>query len=108
MTKIRVGRLELNQHKFQIGLVDSPQCECLFREESTSHYFLDCFLYSNERQTLFGLIEHYIPNFNNFTKTKKLEIILRGFDIENPEYLGLNTTLTISVQKFIYQTKRFA
>ena len=61
LTKIRVGRSDLNQHKFTIGLVESPQCLCHFREESPSHFFLDCFLYLLERQTLFDLIEHYNP-----------------------------------------------
>ena len=28
LTKIRVGRSDLNQHKFTIGLVDSSQCDC--------------------------------------------------------------------------------
>ena len=40
LTKIRVGRSDLNQHKFIIGLADSPECLCHFREESPSHFFL--------------------------------------------------------------------
>ena len=72
LTRIRVGRSFLNQHTFSIGHSDSPQCLCYFREESPSHYFLDCFLYSPERQALFNLIEHYIPKFPNFSKQKKL------------------------------------
>ena len=60
LTKIRVGRSDLNQHKFTIGMVNSPECLCHFKEESPKHYFLDCFLYSLERQTLFDLIGHYI------------------------------------------------
>ena len=107
LTKIRVGRSDLNLHKFTIGLIDSPQCDCLFREESSSHYFLDCFLYSPERRILFDLIEHFIPKFSSFKKSQKLDIILKGFEIENLEFIGLNTTLTIAVQKFIMQTKRF-
>ena len=59
------------------------------------HYFIDCFLYSLERQTLFGKIEHYIPNFPNFTKQKELEIILKGIYYENPDFLSLNTTLQL-------------
>ena len=35
LTKIRVGRSELKLHKFTIGLVDSPQCDCHFRKESS-------------------------------------------------------------------------
>ena len=107
LTKIRVGRSDLKQHKFTIGLVDSPQCDCHFREESPTHYFVDCFLYSNERQILFSLIEHYIPRFKLFSKAKKLNIILNGFNIDNDDFIQLNTTLTIAVQNYILNTKRF-
>ena len=108
LTKIRVGRSNLNQHKFTIGLADSPECLCHFREESPSHFFLDCFLYLPERQTLFDLVEHYIPKFKNLTKSRKLDIIMRGIDIENKDFIHLNTTLTIAVQNFIMHTKRFS
>ena len=46
LTRIRVGRSYLNQHRFTIGHADSPECLCHHREESPSYYFLDCFLYS--------------------------------------------------------------
>ena len=108
LTKIRVGCSDLNQHKFTIGLTDSPQCLCHHREESPLHYFIDCFLYLPERQTLFSKIEHYIPNFKNFTKQRKLDTILRGLYIDNLDFLSLNTTLTIAVQNYIIQTERFA
>ena len=93
---------------FTIGLVDSPQCDCHFREESPSHYFLDCFLYSSERQVLFDLFEHYIPTFKTFTKQKKLETILRGINIENDDFISTNTSLTIIVQNYITHTNRFS
>ena len=108
LTKIRVGRSDLNQHKFIIGLADSPECQCHFREESPTHFFLDCFLYLPERQTLFDLIEHYIPKFKRLTKQKKLDIILRGIDIENNDFIQLNTKLTIAVQNFVLHTNRFS
>ena len=108
LTKIRVGRSDLKLHKFTIGLVDSPQCDCFFREESPSHYFLDCFLYVPERRVMFDLFEHYIPNFRNFKKKKKLEIILNGINADNDEFLRTNTTLTIAVQNFITHTNRFS
>jgi hypothetical protein len=108
LTRIRIGRSYLNQHKFSIGHADSPECLCHHREETPSHYFLECFLYSPERQALFGLIEHYIPNFTNFTKQKKLEIILRGVNIDNDDFLSTNISLTIAVQNFILLTKRFS
>ena len=68
------------------------------REESPSHYFLYCFLYLPGRQTPFDQIEHNIPRFKTFTKCKKLDIILKGIDIENNDLIRTNTTLTIAVQ----------
>ena len=107
LTRIRVGRSELNQHKFIIGLSESPECICHHREESPLHYFIDCFLYLPERQTLFSQIEHYIPNFNRLSKKAKLEIILEGIDNQNKDISSTNTKLTIAVQNFILKTKRF-
>ena len=79
-----------------------------FRTESPEHYFLDCFLYSPERQTLFSLIEHYVPYFNRLTKKKKLDLILRGVNIDDEVFLKTNTTLTKAVQNFIIKTNRFS
>ena len=45
---------------------------------------------------LFGLIERYIPKFTTFTKHKKLETILNGFEINNEDFIDLNTTLTLA------------
>ena len=108
LTKIRVGRSDLNQHKFTIGLTENPECSCHFNQESPLHYFLDCFLYLPERQILFEIIEHYIPKFKNLSKQNKLNIILHGIDNENPDILSTNTTITIAVQNFILKSKRFA
>ena len=78
LTKIKIGRSDLNQHKFTIGLVNTPECLCHFKEESPKHFFLDCFLYTQERQNLFSLIEHYIPKFERMNKTEILNIFLFG------------------------------
>ena len=107
LTRIRVGRSYLNEHKFTIGLSENPECLCHFRSESPMHYFLDCFLYLPEHQILLTLIEHYIPKFSTLTKKKKMDIILLGMNNENPDFLSLNTTLTKAVQTFILNTKRF-
>ena len=108
LTRIRTGRSYLNQHKFSIGHAESPECLCLHREESPLHYFLECFLYSPERQALLSLFEHYIPSFPNFSKQKKLEILLKGINIDNDDLYHTNISLTIAVQNFILQTKRFS
>ena len=108
LTKIRIGRSDLNQHKFTIGLTDSPQCLCLYKEESPLHFFIDCFLYLPERQVMFDLFEHYIPKFRKFSKQKQLETILTGINLDNEDFLRTNTTLTIAVQNFIMHTNRFS
>ena len=102
-----MGRSNLQLHKFTLGLSESPECQCHFKSESPEHYFLDCFLYSPERQILFNLFEHYIPTFKNLNKKQKLNLLLKGIDTDDPEYSYLNKTLTISVQNFILATKRF-
>ena len=61
-------------HKLSIGLSESPEFSCHFREESPTHVFIDCFLYSYESQARFVLIEHYIPK--KYNKTKKSLISL--------------------------------
>ena len=68
---------------------------------------IDCFLYTVERQTLFGLVEHYIPKFTTFTKKRKYELLISGLKIDNPDYYDLNRNITFAVQNYIIQTKRF-
>ena len=58
-------------------------------------------------QTLIDLIEHYIPKFRKLNKKEKLNIIIMGLNIDNDEFLHLNTILTVAVQNFILKTKRF-
>ena len=56
---------------------------------------------------MYGLFEQYIPLFKNMTNKNKNEIILYGYKSDNEEYLYTNTKLTLAVQKFILDSKRF-
>ena len=107
LSRIRLNRSDLNLHKFDIGLHETPECSCHAKSESSIHYFMDCFLYAGERQTLFNLVEHYIPYFPKLNKRKQFEILLSGISPENPEFHTTNTKLSIAVQKFILKSKRF-
>ena len=53
------------------------------------------------------LIKHYVPYFNRLTKKKKLDLILRGVNIDDEVFLKTNTTLTKAVQNFRIKTNRF-
>ena len=57
-TQLRLGRTKLNSHLYTIGLSNISSL-CHNPHETTSHYLLDCFLYQNERQTLFGIMEQF-------------------------------------------------
>ena len=106
LTRIRLGRSFLNAHQFSIGATDNPHCVCL-SVESSLHYTTECILYIPQRQQMYGLFEQFIPLFKNMTNKKKTEIILYGYKSDNDEYLYTNTKLTIAVQKFIIDSKRF-
>ena len=108
LTRIRLERSDLNLHKFTIGHSESTECTCHAKRESSLHFLTECFLYSGERQTLFNLVEHYIPQFLNQTKQKQYEILEMGINTDQPEFMSTNTTITIAVQKFILSTKRFS
>ena len=56
---------------------------------------------------MFGLIEHYVPFFPRLTKKKKLEIILKGVNIDDDNLLSTNTTIVKATQNYILATKHF-
>ena len=108
LTRIRLERSDLNLHKFTVGHSESPECLCHSKRESSQHYLIDCFLYSSERQTLFDRVEHFIPNFKRFSKSRKYEILVKGIKPDDPYFYSTNTTLALAVQSFIFRTKRFS
>ena len=42
------------------------------------------------------------------SKNRKYEVLVMGIDPGNPEFAHTNTILSIAVQKFIFETKRFS
>ena len=69
------------------------------------HYFLDCFLYTIERQLLFDQVGQLVANFNQMPKYKQLNILLYGF-LDNDKF-AINKEIAKNVQTYILQTKRF-
>ena len=107
LTRLRTGRTNLNLNKFTIGLIDEPACLCHASNETSEHYLLECFLFSTERQTLFSLAEHIIPNFQRISKKGKFKILTKGIQSDNPEYYHTNKRISLAVQNFILKSKRF-
>ena len=73
LTQIRIGRSYLNSHSFAIQMSPSPECSCHFPNESSTHFFLDCFMWTEERRTMLGVLSisflHFqlSPNRKNLT-----------------------------------------
>ena len=78
---------------------------CHFNNETPTHYLLDCFLYTVERQSLFDRVSQLVTNFDRLSKTKKLDILLYG--IQNNDDFETNLEIAKSVQNYIIHTKRF-
>ena len=103
LTRIRLDRSELNQHKYSIGRSESPECVCHAKQESSYHYLIDCFLYECERQILYDSVEYFIKNFRKLGKRKKFEILTIGININNPDYYYTNYQ-TIKSKQTIFLT----
>ena len=97
LTRLRVGRSDLNLHKFSIGLTGKPECICHAKSESTKHHVLDWCLYVTEHQTLFGLVERHIPYFTWMNNTEKPRLLLNGLKTDHPVYNHLNLIISKAV-----------
>ena len=68
---------------------------------------LTCFLYTQERLTLFSKVEKLLSKFTSFTERKKLEVLLFGLYPDHPDYYQTNKSLQIAVQQYLISTQRF-
>ena len=105
LTRLRVGRSYLNAHSYAIGKSLSPSCLCHEKQETTRHYLLKCFLYSNERQQLLSQVKEIIKHFDRLPQYRQENILL--FGLNGDENFKANTQLQKLVQNYIMQTKRF-
>ena len=61
------------------------------------------------RRTLFDQIEQgYIPQFRSVSINRQLEILLYGYEPNNPELKQINGKIMLLTQTFILKTKRFS
>ena len=96
----------LNTHSFSVNLTESDQCLCS-RTETVSHYSNNCFLYQEERCVLLSKIIKFVPKFDKLPDYKKTEVLLNGINLNSDEPDSRNIPITLAVQNFILQTKRF-
>ena len=101
LTRLRVCNSSLHLHRYTIGQGDDPVIRCHFKEESSKHFILDCFLYTAERQTLYNLVKHFVTKFSKMTKAAKFDLLMYGFKSNDPDYNDLNFKISFAVQNVI-------
>ena len=106
LTQLRVGRSQLNAHKFGLGLCETDKCLCE-RPETVSHFLNSCFLFQEERHALNTRMSRILPNFTTLSDKTKLKILLEGINLHSEEPDSRNIPIALAVQSFILQTKRF-
>ena len=106
-TQLRLNCSQLNSHLYSFGLSLTPNCLCQV-QETTKHFLLDCFMYSNERNELFekltGVLER--KNTDKYSKSELLHILLHGEKPEIYEKYSHNRLIFRYVQDFLFKTKR--
>ena len=107
LCRLRLGRSFLKAHGFAINLSDSDKCLC-GSIENTAHYLLECVQFSEQRKCMFESIGKILPNFTAKSKSKKVEILLNGFNLNQDDPDHRNKQLTIIVQNYILNTGRFS
>ena len=106
LTQLRVGRSHLNGHKFALGLSETDKCIC-GRPETVSHFLINCLIYHEQRHALNARLCQILPNYNLLPDKLKMKVLLEGINLHSDEPDSRNVRITLAVQCFILQTKRF-
>ena len=108
LTRIRIGRSHLNEHKFTIGMSETPHCTCTGNaRESPLHFITQCQNFTEQRQVMIDKVSTFIPNFKNLPKKRQYQILVHGYEPENQELRSINTKIMIATQNFIFTSGRF-
>ena len=84
ITRLRLGLSHLREHKFKHSFQDTlnPLCNCGQDIESTTHFFLHCPFFINERRTLLSTIrslDSKLLDFTNYDLTQTLLLFKQQF-----------------------------
>jgi hypothetical protein len=106
-TQLRLGRSQLNEHLYKLGLSETKGCLCGAPSEDTMHYLLDCFLYENDRIELFDSLDGLTEKDpGKYTRPEQMAILLRGERPEIPGRYKVNSKIFKATQKYIVNTNR--
>ena len=103
-TQFRLKMCPLNYYLYKIGCVESTVCTCYFKNETISHFLLECLIYAHLRRELLLTITplfHKLSNSN--VPTNLSNFLLYGSD--ELSYLE-NAIVFKNVGQFITASKR--
>ena len=106
LTRLRLDLSHLREHKFKRGFLDSPNpiCSCGQNIETSTHFLLRCFNYSNERLTFLNIIRNIDSNILSKNDFKVTETLLYG----DSSYDDTKNTLIMNAtMEFLFTSKRF-
>ena len=107
ITRLRVGLSHLREHKFRLNFQESldPFCNCGWHVETTTHLFLHCSNYPNQKTTLFEKIINTKRSLLNQNDSIIVETLLFGSnglnDEENAWIIGSTIEYFITTERFI-------
>ena len=110
LTRIRIGYSYLKAHSFSTGHSTTNICSNCNdkKQESSLHFIVVCPHFSHLRETLFNQMEqNFIPNFKKLSMNRQFEILVNGYETNNPEMKRINGKIMLLTQTFILNTKRF-
>ena len=95
--RIRMQCSCLNEHLFNMYIVDSPRCVCGYATENSEHFLMHCPLFNTQRTTM-------LTNIQRLTDNVDIHTLLHGDNDISEEF---NKEVFSSVHRFIIDTKRF-
>ncbi len=99
IAQLRIGFSDLNDHLFLKGCLEDPQCLCGYRCENTSHFLLECPLYSNIRNNMIQKI-----NQLNSSLTVNANLLLYGDETLN---FTSNNLIQTYLSEMLRSSQRF-
>ena len=103
LTSIRVGHSKLNSDTHKLGLSDSNLCPHCKTPETALHFITKCPHFAEQRQTVLDQIEqHFIPKFKSLSFNRQFEILVEGYDPDNPELKRIWTQKSKHLHKHSY------
>ena len=106
LTRLWLQFSHLNEPKFRHSSKDcvSPMCDCGAETETTSHFFLRCQFFANERQKLRDDVYQLDASIKHLNEESLIDVLLYGSDSFDD---SKNKQILLHTICYIQATKRF-